>query len=211
MSGLAAEHLPGVIGHELRNPLASALTGAMLLREMVDDQDPRAAVADGVLRDLDRMTNLIDGWLSLARGAATCGARAIDVESLLVNVAANARAEMVSAPPSVTVEGNQSLLERVLENLCENARNAGASNIRIAAQCDERQVILHVEDDGSGVDEGDVDRVFDAGWSAQGGTGLGLHAVVTTVHAMSGEVRCVPLPRGTRFSITLPRCTHSSR
>jgi len=204
MSAVAQDRLPGLIGHELRNPLASAMTGAMLARDMIDADDPRAIVLDGVLRDLDRMTGLIDGWLELARDQQASHARC-DVEDLLQVVAERQRAELVCAPPSVAVRGNRFLLERALENLCENARNAGASNIRFAAQHDGDHIHIHIEDDGSGIAADDVERVFEAGWSASGGTGLGLHAVRETVAAIDGEVRCVALPVGTRFTITLPR------
>ena len=55
MIDAVADRLPGLLAHELRNPLASAMTGAMLARDMVDEGDPRATVLDGVLRDLDRV------------------------------------------------------------------------------------------------------------------------------------------------------------
>lgn len=202
-SGLNQD-LPGLLGHELRNPLASAMTGAMLARDMVDDGDPRANVLDGVLRDMDRMTGLIDGWLQMARDQQVEEA-GVDVEELLTAVADRQRVELVCAPPCFPVRGNRCLLERALENLCENARNAGASTVRIAAQHDGSSVAIHVEDNGSGVAAEDVEHVFEAGRSGQGGTGLGLHAVATTVAASAGQVRCVPLAKGTRFTITLPR------
>lgn len=204
MSVVSGDLLPGLIGHELRNPLASAMTGAMLAREMVDEGDPRAQVLDGVLRDLDRMTGLIDGWLQMARGEHLEGQR-IDLERLLQDVARTRRVELVSLPPSLAVTGNRCLLARVLENLCDNARNAGAEHVRVAAQRDGGTVHVHVEDDGVGVDADDVERVFEPGWSASGGTGLGLHAVAASVRAMGGDVRCVPLARGTRFTLQLPR------
>ena len=91
MNGVASDRLPGLIGHELRNPLASALTGAMLARDMIDADDPRATVLDGVLRDLDRMTGLIDGWLQLARDQQPARSR-LDVEELLQQVAERQRA-----------------------------------------------------------------------------------------------------------------------
>lgn len=198
------QDLPGLLGHELRNPLASALTGAMLARDMIDGGDPRAVVLDGVLRDLDRMTGLIDGWLQLARDQQGV-AEIVDVEDLLAAVAKRHRAEVVCTPPAFKVSGNRFLLERVFENLCENARNAGATKIRIAAQHDVNRVDIHVEDDGRGIAPGDVETIFEAGRSGSGSTGLGLHAVATTVAACEGEVRCIPLPSGTRFTISLPR------
>ncbi|MCK5943627.1 MAG: ATP-binding protein, partial [Planctomycetes bacterium] len=74
-----------------------------------------------------------------------------------------------------------------------------------AAQHDGDRVHIHVEDDGAGVAPADVERVFQPGWSGAGGTGLGLHAVRTTLAAADGEVNCVALPVGTRFTVTLPR------
>jgi signal transduction histidine kinase len=76
--------------------------------------------------------------------------------------------------------------------------------VRVAAQTLGSEVTIHVEDDGCGVPADAVERVFTAGWSGRGGTGLGLYAVATTVAAHAGRVRCVPLARGSRFSITLP-------
>lgn len=200
----ATQDLPGLLGHELRNPLASALTGAMLARDMIDGEDPRAIVLDGVLKDLDRMTGLIDGWLQMARDQHSAQTR-IDVEDLLTSVGDAQRAEVVCAPPSFEIMGNRFLLERAIENLCENARNAGATKIRIAAHHDGSRVDIHVEDDGHGIAPEDAERIFEAGCSRSGSTGLGLHAVSTTVAASNGEVRCVPLPSGTRFTISLPR------
>jgi len=198
------QDLPGLLGHELRNPLASALTGAMLARDMIDSEDPRAIVLDGVLRDLDRMTGLIDGWLQMARDQSVEGDK-VNIEELLTTVASRCRAEIVCAPPAFTVSCNRFLLERVFENLCENARNAGATKIHFAAQHDGDRIDIHVEDDGRGIDPEEIDDIFTAGRSGSGSTGLGLHAVAMTVASCKGEVRCIPLERGTRFTISLPR------
>jgi signal transduction histidine kinase len=207
MTAVAGSRLPGLLGHELRNPLASAMTGAMLARDMVDADDPRAAVLDGVLRDLDRMTCLIDGWLAMARGSGTgssSGDTRLLVADLLDHAVRRHRAELVCCPDDAAVRGNRVLLERVLDNLCENARNAGAAAIRIAAQQSGAAVSIHVEDDGDGIAPDDVERIFAPGWSRGGGTGLGLFAAATTLAAHRGSVRCQPLLRGTRFTITLP-------
>lgn len=203
MRAAVAERLPGLLGHELRNPLASAVTGALLLREMTDGDDPRTALLDAVLRDLDRMTALTDGWLQLARGGRVDRAR-IRVADLLGEVAARHGAQIVVCPSDCEVDGNRSLLGRVLDNLCENSRQAGASTIRLAVQSLGDGVVLHVEDDGAGVAAADIDDIFKPGWSKRGSAGLGLHGVMTTVAAHGGSIRCVPLARGTRFTIVLP-------
>jgi signal transduction histidine kinase len=203
VSAVAAERLPGVLGHELRNPLASAMTGVMLAREMIDADDPRGAVLDGALRDLDRMTRLIDGWLRLARtGTAQNGV--VVVDELLEAVARRHGAEFVARCADAVVKGDRSLLERALDNLLENARQAGARHLRLAVQCLADEVVIHVEDDGHGVAPEHLERLFTPGWSGRGGNGLGLYAVATTIAAHQGRVRCVPLPRGTRFTVSLP-------
>lgn len=203
MNPVAAERLPGLLGHELRNPLASAVTGAMLARETTDDDDPRAAVLDGVLRDLDRLTGLVDGWLNLARNGRSTR-RPLGVAELVQSVANRHHAQVVVCPDDLVVHGDRSLLERALDNLCENARQAGARTVRIGVQAIGADVVLHVEDDGKGVAPGDVERIFAPGWSSRGSAGLGLCAVATTMQAHGGSVRCVPLRTGARFSVTLP-------
>ena len=93
MSGVSPRRLPGLIGHELRNPVAAATTGAMLAREMVDDGDPRAAVLDGVLRDLDRTAKLLDGWLHLAT-SSDASFVPVPVRDLLQTLCTRHRAEL---------------------------------------------------------------------------------------------------------------------
>lgn len=203
MNAVAAERLPGLIGHELRNPLASAMTGALVARDMIDDGDPRAAVLDGVLRDMERMSQLLDGWLLAARGRPA-RREPIEVDALLAGLAARHGVEVIATCPAARIAGDRVMLERALENLFENSHHAGARSIRVAVQTLGEDVTIHVEDDGCGVPADATERVFAAGWSGRGGTGLGLHAVATTVAAHRGRIRCVPLTRGTRFSLTLP-------
>jgi signal transduction histidine kinase len=201
--GIPVERLPGVLGHELRNPLASALTGVMLAREMVDAGDPRAAVLDGVLTDLDRITALIDGWLATARGKEPVRTD-FRVLAMLERVAARHGAQLVCAPDDTALHGNAPLLERALDNLVENARQAGARTVRLAAQALGAELTVHVEDDGCGIAAADLPQIFRAGFSGRGGNGLGLYSVATTVAAHGGSIGCQPLARGTRFSLKLP-------
>jgi len=206
VSGIAPDRLPGVLGHELRNPLASAMTGVMLVREMVEADDPRASLLDSTLRDLDRMTQLIDGWLRLAR-TGTTASRHVAVDNLVAEVAARHGASIVAKCDGAHVSGDHSLLARALDNLLENAAQAGARTLRLAVQSLGDEVLIHVEDDGCGVPPEQVDALFRPGWSGRGGHGLGLYAVANTVAAHLGRVRCIPLARGTRFTITLPLAT----
>lgn len=203
MSRAAPDQLAGVLGHELRNPVAAALTGALVARDLIDDDDPRAAVVDGVVRDLQRIAELTDGWLALARGQQPARGE-VDLVAVLAAVAARHAAEIVAAPATAPVLGHAALLERLFDNLCENARRAGARRIAIHVARIGDEHVVHVDDDGAGIDAADVSCVFQPGWSKRGGAGLGLHAVAATAAAHRGAVRCEPLPRGARFAVTLP-------
>ncbi|MBL8723060.1 MAG: HAMP domain-containing histidine kinase [Planctomycetes bacterium] len=203
MSTLMPQLLPGVLGHELRNPLAAAMTGALLLREMLDTDDTRGPVLDSVLHDLERIKHLIDGWLQVAR-AGVAPRRELSVDELLARVAVRHGAQVVGPASDAEVAGDPSLLERALDNLLENARQAGARHVRLAAQVLGGRIQVHVEDDGPGIAPAQRERLFRPGSTGRGGHGLGLYAVATTVAAHAGTVQCVPLTRGTRFTITLP-------
>lgn len=203
MTQSAVSDLPGVLGHELRNPLASAVTAIALLGEMVDRDDPRRSMVDGALVDLDRITSIIDGWLTLAR-SGTITRAAVDIDELLERAARAHGATIVSGPVGVAIEGDDALLERALDNLLENARQAGAGRVRLAAQALRDEVSIHVEDDGAGISEAEMVSIFTPGWSGRGGNGLGLHAVAATLRAHGGRIQCVRLSRGTRFTLRLP-------
>lgn len=203
MSSGPVEDLAGVLGHELRNPLASAVTAVSLLREMVDDDDPRRGMIDQALGDLDRITHLTDGWLRLSKNRGASRTR-VDIDELLRRVASRHDATIVADPVEVIVDGDSAMLERAFDNLLTNATQAGARNLRLAAQRLNGEVAIHVEDDGCGIAEHHRDRIFSAGWSGRGGNGLGLHAVAVTVKAHRGRIACVRLRRGTRFTIQLP-------
>jgi len=202
VTAVAPERLAGVLGHELRNPLASALTGALAARELLDDDDPRAGLVDGVVRDLQRAAALADGWLAQARGLAAAR-RPLDLAALLAAVAARHGAELTVAG-TACVDGDAARLERLFDNLCENARRSGARRVRIDLRSGAGDCRVTVEDDGGGIAAADAARLFEPGWSATGGAGLGLHVVAATAAAHGGDVACAPLPQGARFTVRLP-------
>lgn len=204
MSGAEAGRWAAVLGHELRNPLAAALTGTAVLRELLDADDPRAPVADGVLRDLQRLGRLVDSYLELARvGRPRCQRVALgDVCRAVAARRSGAVTLAVAAEAHALADPH--LLERALDNLLDNALQAGARHVRIALQRSGDRLLLQVDDDGPGVAESARAHLFQPGFSGKGSTGLGLCIVDQVVRAHGGTVEHQPLPRGTRFCITLP-------
>jgi signal transduction histidine kinase len=72
--------------------------------------------------------------------------------------------------------------------------------------------VLEVDDAGIGITESECGRIFDKFYRVGNemtrqskGIGLGLYLVQTTVEAMNGWVRCMPLDKGSRFAVMLPK------
>lgn len=194
--------IAGIIGHELRNPLAAAMTGAGLLAELLDATDPRHAVLEGVLADLGRVSGLLDAYLALARTGRP-RKDAVELAALGARLAVRHGTKVSVRSADAVVRGDEALLDRALENLIENALAAGATRVCIAAEPCGSTVRITVDDDGPGVPAELRDRVFEPFVSGRSSTGLGLFIVAETVAAHGGTIRCEPRPRGSRFVLVL--------
>ncbi|MFC7332709.1 sensor histidine kinase [Rhodocista pekingensis] len=127
--------------------------------------------------------------------------------------------------PLPAVTGHAVKLEQVVLNLLTNARDAieearahppadsadgpppGRIGLHAAAAPGRAAVTISVEDDGAGLPAGMADRIFDPFFTTKAsekGMGLGLSICASIVAAMGGRIEAVPLPRGTRFVVTLP-------
>lgn len=193
----------GVLGHELRNPLAAALTGAALLRELVDADDPRRRIVDGVAHELQRMSALIDSYLDFAR-SGMAKKEPLRLSHVLSAAASRRAGVTVDGALDAALVGDSALLERAFDNLIENAFAAGARSVRIDVREEGAIARIAVEDDGKGVPPELRARIFEPGYSRHGSTGLGLSFVRQVVEAHSGSIVCEAGARGARFVLRLP-------
>jgi signal transduction histidine kinase len=81
-------------------------------------------------------------------------------------------------------------IERVLNNLLDNAFEAGASKVDLSAIASEHSLTITVADNGAGIPDAAVAHLFDAfkGSTKRGGTGLGLHNAAEIIHAHRGKL-----------------------
>lgn len=117
----------------------------------------------------------------------------------------------IDALPVILHDGDQ--IRRVLHNLLLNASEAGARTVRVNAMAAPRGYYLEVRDDGPGVAEEDLGRLFEPYFTRKGsGTGLGL-AIVYKICADHGWTVAASSPadasapagrRGTVFTISIP-------
>jgi PAS domain S-box-containing protein len=202
-----AENLSYSIAHDLRAPLRCIGGFARALEEGHGSQlDAEGRHFIQKIRDsTEHMGALLDGLIEVARFSRTDLRRtAVDLTATVRQVAAELRkddperkVEWVVAE-DITADGDPRLLQRVLENLLNNAykftvkRVAARIEFGIAPQGDGR-VAYFVRDNGIGFDMAYADQLFGAFQRLHGakeypGTGIGLATVERIVHRHGGQV-----------------------
>jgi signal transduction histidine kinase len=190
--------------HELRSPLT-------VIRTEVDvalgdpDADLRA-VGEGVLETVDRMDELLDGLMLLAQGGRPRTRRPVDLAGVARAAAARIRAPAVQLGLDLEparVRGEQRLLERLVENLLENAvrYNAPDGFVNVHTHARDGAAVLCVENSGPVVTAATAARLlepFERGGRARdgGGAGLGLSIVRAVAEAHGGRVALAPRREG---------------
>jgi signal transduction histidine kinase len=121
--------------------------------------------------------------------------------------------EPFSQPLAVPLD--EAALSLVISNLLDNAVKYSPSEVKpitVRVRAEKHHAVLEVDDMGIGITEGECGRIFDKFYRVGNemtrqskGIGLGLYLVQTTVEAMNGWVRCMPLSKGSRFSVMLPK------
>ncbi|ARK98161.1 histidine kinase [Burkholderia pseudomallei] len=178
------------VAHDLRTPLAR-----MRLRaEMMDD----ARLRDGVVRDVDSMTHIVDQFLVFAHGDAD-RSEAVPVDQACERIARTYRAVSPNAPTVRTELAAgpgfrlpAATLDRVLSNLLDNAHAYGAPPVVIATARTATGYTLTVSDHGKGIaprDLADATRPFvrlDPARGGNGHSGLGLAIVERLVQRTGG-------------------------
>ncbi len=194
------------VSHDLRTPLATIRAAAGTLRPDSDLDSPgRMASAEAIEREVARLDRLVANLLDLGRIEAGELRAEIDV-FMLDDLAARtidrfgsrfAGHSVVTDIPALPVSVDPVFLDEALANLLDNALKFAGPNaaIRIAAAQVGDRVRLTVDDDGQGVPDELLDRVFEkfyrapaAGAMARPGTGVGLAVVRGLVEAMGGQV-----------------------
>lgn|GEM_PF-1563540 len=208
----AVGHLAAAIAHEVRNPLAS-LSGAVQLLSRDRDDEPLHEI---IQREVGRINDLVTQFLETTRPAELTR-RLSDLGPLVSEVAETFAkdqryredirvVEEIDDLPLLDLDGER--VRQVLWNLLLNAAQAMPSGgmIHVSAVVVGERVRLMVADEGVGIAEEDLQRVFDPFYTTrQGGTGLGLATVerVAREHGGSVWVRSEP-GGGTAIAIWLP-------
>jgi len=208
--------------HQLRTPLTAL---RLRLENLARDGDGRReGEFEGALEELERLSALVDGLLTLARADRAASTPAeLDVASGLGERvdAWSALAEEQQVRLVARVEGRlhalatPGRLEQVLDNLLANALEVAptGSDIELTAARSGPWVEIRIRDRGPGMSSEEIAHAFDRFWRGgadEAGFGLGLAIVQRLVHADGGEIELRPREGGGLDAILRLRASVSS-
>ena len=210
------------IAHELRTPLAVLRGQLQAVHEGLIAMDPGRL--EMLLGQVDVLSRLVDDLrtLSLAEaGRLTLEYDRVDLGGLAQRVAEalepRARSRQVrlhvTAPQPVMVTCDPARLHQVIANLVDNSiRHVGAGgNVWISVETVAREAVTTVRDDGPGIPEALLERVFERFYRVErsrsrdlGGSGLGLSIVKAITELHQGSVHAANAAPGAVFTVRLP-------
>jgi signal transduction histidine kinase len=199
----------------------SALEGEERSRmeEMFSREVPEAL--DFIGSSVDRMERLINGILKLSRlGIHPLKQEPVDMKSLANTILKSLTHQLEKRHADVivgdlpVVMGDRTAMEQIFGNLLDNAVKYLATDrpgrIDIDAETTPEMTVFHLRDNGRGIAEADLERIFEifrrAGRQELPGEGVGLAYVKTLVRRHGGKIWCVSRPgEGSTFSFSIPR------
>lgn len=212
------------VSHELRTPLTSIIGNATALKEIEGTKirTNNAAILDDLIDSSERLNRVVENLLDMSR----ISSGALKVKSDLFEIAdfvnstlqrtksltKNHEVTIINDINDLYVKGDDRLLEHVLINLLANAAaySPKGTQISIKIEHTKTHAIVSVLDEGPGLPEEELTKVFERFYRAPGtpagGTGLGLSIAKSLIEAQNGKVEAKNrIERsGCQFSITLP-------
>ena len=213
------------VSHELKTPVGALALLAETVEDAADDPDAVRRFAGRMRQEASRLTNLVQDIITLSRIQAAepvPDPAAVQVDGIVAEaldrcrMKANARGITLAdaGDRGLGVLGDEDLLLTAIRNLLENAvaYSPERTRVLVTTRRDGDRVEISVEDQGIGIPERDLQRIFErfyrvdpARSRATGGTGLGLAIVkhVTAAHGGALTVRSVE-GAGSTFTLSLP-------
>jgi heavy metal sensor kinase len=215
--------------HELKTPLTVVRAGVERAITRPDMPPETLAALEETLQEVNRMTELLDSLLTLARadeGRAELHREPVDLRDILEEAGetgellaehAGVGIEIRMPPDPVMVSVDRSRVRQLALNLIENAVKYTPRGGQVSVELGSNggRAVFTVADTGIGIAPGDLSHVFDRFWRAdsartrtseRAGTGLGLAICKWIAEAHGGTIEVQSRPgRGTTFTVGLPR------
>jgi signal transduction histidine kinase len=223
-----------MLAHELRNPLQPIRSAVELLRQEKATPEQLQQGRDVIGRQVDQLARLVDDLVDanrISNGKLELRRDVIDLLPIIEGAADSIRplaerkrqniAMTLSAGP-VLIDGDAVRLTQVFVNLLNNAvkYTPRGGHISLAVECDDGEAFVRIRDDGVGICEFDLPRVFEMFYQgknhaddAQGGLGLGLALVrrLTELHGGSVRAHSAGPDQGSEFELRVPMASRLDR
>lgn len=211
--------------HELRTPLAVILSECEYMTDCAETYDEIKESAYSVKSQAEKMSKLISELLMISRmdkNTIQTEFEEIDISEFL-NFVCDEQTEIQTenimllrnVEPDIVVKADRFLLARLFINLISNAYRYGkdGGNIIVTLRQDKDEIIASVADDGIGIAESDVPKIWDRFYrvnpsrtaNENGGEGLGLSMVKWIAECHGGSVSVEStLGKGSTFTFSMP-------
>jgi signal transduction histidine kinase len=206
--------------HELNNTLNALSMNAelgLLLLNKDTDQEKLSAIFQTIVAEVKRGGALTRGILDFSKKDNYAPVQHGNLNDVLARAKKLTDSILRRSNGQLEWQPNNDLPELPLDsvaiaqavaNIINNAVEAGASHVRIAAECDKATLLLTVTDNGSGISNQDLPYVFEPFFTTratQGSLGLGLSLAHRIIADHDGTIDVYSLPdTGTRFIVKLP-------
>ncbi len=221
------DRLFAIIGHDLRSPFNSIIGFSQLLAEQVKEKDYEGVdeyariIQESSKKAMDLLTNLLE-WSRSQSGNIEFNPEYFDLVNIIheaagisQDYAAQKSITLIQQlPHNLTVFADKAMINSILRNLLSNAIKFThpGGEITISAKEKDKQLVVSVADDGTGIPSEDMNKLFriDAAQSTPGtqkesGTGLGLLLCKEFTQMHGGKIWAESKPgKGSTFSFTIP-------
>lgn len=215
------------LAHELRNPLAPMQNSLDLLKMVRDDEAARHVAIDTMQRQVAHMSRLIDDLMDVGRittGKLHLKLETVDIRSIVDHAvesyggryrAGNHKLTIVGIDEPIHVKADSVRLSQAIGNLVDNASKytPDGGDILIKVGVDDQQAVVKVIDNGLGIPEGMLGRIFELFAQVEGssprfggglGIGLSLASRLIEMHGGSVIAESGGIGKGSTFTIRLP-------
>lgn len=206
------------VAHELRTPIAVMKSQLDLYEKKNTDADAKKMLR--VLNNnVNKLSGLVDAILSLRKKSDLIPTDVnldILIDEIILDLedkAASKNVEIISKNTEINIKTDDSLLQRLVYNIVDNAvkYNVEGGRVEISAEEVEQEVQIKIADTGLGISQSDKERIFDLFYQidssrGQEGYGIGLSLSKTIADMLKAKIEISDnRPAGSIFIISIPK------
>lgn len=212
---LAWKEMAKQVAHEIKNPLTPMRLNVQQFERsfQLDDEQHREQLKEftqGMLQQIDTLSTIATAFSDFAKmpEANRVELNAVEVVQWAVQLFTDQRLTFVADRPEMALKFDRNHLVQIVNNLVKNALEAvegvPEAKVEIRLKGDDGRIQLEVEDNGKGMSDAVLKRMFEPRFTTKNsGMGLGLAVVKTLVEENGGSITCDSKEdQGTRFTLS---------